>query len=111
MDKKLRQKIYERDNYACQYCKRWIKDEDFHIDHVKPKVKGGSNTPDNLVLSCVTCNSIKGDLSVYEFYDKINKRVDFHEGNLNYYYDLRDALQSELNLKPLRRYGEEDTRD
>ena len=38
---------------------RDIKGRTFEIDHVKPINKGGSNSFDNLVISCFTCNSKK----------------------------------------------------
>ena len=61
------QYIFERDNYTCQYCGRsgasnfdeWNQAW-FAIDHVKPKKHDGSNNPDNLVVACHTCNSVKG---------------------------------------------------
>lgn len=36
------------------------------IDHKLPKSKGGSNKPDNLVLSCIDCNMKKNDRYNYE---------------------------------------------
>jgi hypothetical protein len=33
----------------------------FNIDHIKPRAKGGSNTLDNMQLTCEDCNSKKGD--------------------------------------------------
>jgi hypothetical protein len=31
-----------------------------HIEHIKPRQHGGSDTPDNLAVSCASCNFIKG---------------------------------------------------
>jgi len=42
----------------CQYCKCDL--VNYHIDHVIPLARGGSNKPDNLVLACPTCNRKKG---------------------------------------------------
>ena len=33
----------------------------FNIDHIKPRAKGGSNTLDNMQLTCEKCNSDKAD--------------------------------------------------
>lgn len=33
----------------------------FHIEHITPKVAGGSNDPDNLALACPGCNLAKAD--------------------------------------------------
>lgn len=51
--------LYELQNGLCAYCGiRLFKD--YHVDHVTPLFLGGSDNPDNLVCSCVRCNSSKG---------------------------------------------------
>ncbi len=58
---KVRNGIFERDQGLCAYCGGLILyDELWHIDHVIPVAKGGSNDPKNLVLSCPACNLKKG---------------------------------------------------
>lgn len=57
--KKLRQKIFERDNFTCVYCGAREYEEPLEIDHVIPISKGGTNNINNLVTSCRTCNRIK----------------------------------------------------
>lgn len=52
--------IFKRDEYKCQYCGIRPGSEELTIDHILPKCKGGKTTWTNCVLSCVTCNSIKG---------------------------------------------------
>jgi 5-methylcytosine-specific restriction endonuclease McrA len=42
----------------CFYCQRML--ADFHIDHFIPLSRGGSNSADNIVVSCPPCNVIKG---------------------------------------------------
>lgn len=54
----LRQAIFERDEWACQYCGDG---EDLTCDHIVPLVRGGTNDPDNLATACRSCNSSKGD--------------------------------------------------
>ena len=51
----------------CPYCKRPIPYPDISIDHVQPRSKGGTSTPDNLVFCDRTCNFAKGDLTGPEF--------------------------------------------
>lgn len=52
-----RDAIYERDGGKCRHCEGSIRFEElFHIDHLVPLSKGGSNDLTNLVLSCVRCN-------------------------------------------------------
>lgn len=39
----------------------------FHVDHMVPLSRGGSNWPDNLQLLCIPCNLSKGDKLPHEF--------------------------------------------
>jgi 5-methylcytosine-specific restriction endonuclease McrA len=54
----------------CSYCKRWAWEtgEKLTVDHLKPKSEGGTNDPKNLVLCCVSCNQLKANLGVREFF-------------------------------------------
>lgn len=58
-----RNNILLRDNFTCQYCQTKLSVNDFTIDHVIPRVKGGKTKWENVVSSCYTCNSIKGHKS------------------------------------------------
>lgn len=63
MTSKLRQKIKERDNYACRKCGVSISQEPhllLEIDHIIPVSKGGLTTEDNLQTLCWRCNRSKG---------------------------------------------------
>jgi hypothetical protein len=42
---------------CCWWCKKPI--DKWHIDHVIPIARGGTNTPGNLCLSCPSCNQSK----------------------------------------------------
>lgn len=55
-----RKNILTRDSYECQYCGREFSSGDLTIDHVIPKVQGGSNDWTNVVGSCRNCNIKKG---------------------------------------------------
>lgn len=48
---------YERQKGRCFWCNKKI--SDYHVDHVVPLTKGGSNGPENLVIACPSCNHIK----------------------------------------------------
>lgn len=52
--------LYDEQQGLCAYCGIRLFDE-YHIDHVVPLARGGTNWPDNLLLACPTCNSSKGD--------------------------------------------------
>jgi len=54
---RVRFEILLRDNFTCQYCGR--KPEDgikLHVDHIKPKLRGGTSEKSNLITSCNDCN-------------------------------------------------------
>lgn len=51
----------------CWWCGKIIKDEDYHLDHVIPLSRGGSNGADNIVLSCPKCNLAKSAKNPQEF--------------------------------------------
>ncbi len=55
-----RANIYARDHNTCQYCGKKFHTEDLTFDHVKPVVKGGGKTWDNIVTCCFECNHRKG---------------------------------------------------
>ena len=52
--KYLRQKVFKRDGYTCQYC--GAKGVPLHADHVYPESKGGETTFENLATACRKCN-------------------------------------------------------
>ena len=49
----------------CVYCGS---EERLSVDHIFPKVKGGSDSSDNLVCCCKYCNSSKGNKDLMEWY-------------------------------------------
>ena len=49
-----------RDNFSCQYCHDHLNLGQMTIDHVIPRVRGGTTKWENVVCSCYSCNSIKG---------------------------------------------------
>lgn len=56
-----RQNLFERDDYRCQYCGGSFGPKELNMDHVVPRDKGGPTTWENIVTSCVRCNSRKGN--------------------------------------------------
>lgn len=45
----------------CQYCGDLLNKKEITIDHIIPLSRGGKNTWENCVVSCVSCNTKKGD--------------------------------------------------
>jgi 5-methylcytosine-specific restriction endonuclease McrA len=55
-----RHNIYERDKNTCQYCGKAFERNDLNLDHVVPKNLGGPTNWENIVCSCIRCNTRKG---------------------------------------------------
>lgn len=54
--------LFGRDRYICGYCGGHFPNfRDLSRDHIVPRSRGGSNTYQNLVTSCRSCNAKKGD--------------------------------------------------
>ncbi len=56
-----RHNIFERDRNTCQYCGVVFERRDLNLDHVIPKDRGGPTTWENIVCSCITCNTKKAN--------------------------------------------------
>ena len=73
MPKSLRQKIFKRDGWFCRYCSS---DEGpFHIDHIIPVSKGGTDDEDNLCVACVPCNLSKSDKTLVGLGEVLNPQI------------------------------------
>jgi hypothetical protein len=57
---------YDRQKGRCYYCHKKL-DDKYHIDHVIPLAKGGSDGPENLVVACQFCNLSKHDKHPMDF--------------------------------------------
>ena len=68
-DTKLRDFIFKKYDYKCVYC--GSRGEE--IEHIVPRSKGGTNSVENLTLSCRKCNISKGNLSLKAFGKKVGK--------------------------------------
>lgn len=78
----LRQAVFERDNFTCQYCGRYGRGVKLEIDHIIPVSKGGATDIRNLITACRECNRAKrnrlltvGELQ--EIADKINTLLEY----------------------------------
>jgi 5-methylcytosine-specific restriction endonuclease McrA len=61
-----RHNIFERDQNTCQYCGRIFERKDLNLDHVMPRDRGGPTTWENIVCSCITCNTRKANRTPQE---------------------------------------------
>lgn len=61
---------FERQHRRCYYCDSKLKNK-YHVDHVIPLARGGSDAPDNLVIACAKCNQKKNAKLLREWLDTI----------------------------------------
>jgi 5-methylcytosine-specific restriction endonuclease McrA len=59
--KLTRNKVFRRDKATSQYCGRVFEREALNLDHVIPRDRGGKTTWENIVCSCIKCNSRKAN--------------------------------------------------
>jgi len=56
-----RHNVFERDKNTCQYCGQIFERNDLNLDHVVPRDRGGLTIWENVVCSCIPCNTRKGN--------------------------------------------------
>ena len=66
--------VFERDRNTCQYCGNLFDRSNLNIDHVLPRDRGGQTTWENVVCSCIPCNTRKGNRLPHEARMQILKK-------------------------------------
>ena len=61
-----RRNLFARDGHRCQYCGRSFPSHQLSLDHVMPRSRGGETSWQNVVCSCVGCNTQKGSRTPQE---------------------------------------------
>lgn len=56
-----RRLIIERDNATCYMCNKVIPVTEIELDHLIPYSRGGDSSPQNLSVSCLSCNRSRGN--------------------------------------------------
>ena len=63
MKPSTRASIQERAGHCCEYCHLQQEDSPLavmHVEHIIPRIHGGTDDLDNLALACIDCNLHKG---------------------------------------------------
>lgn len=62
----VRDRVTHRAGHRCEYCRLPCRGQvaTFPIDHIRPRVDGGSNDDTNLALACPHCNAHKWTATV-----------------------------------------------
>ena len=68
-----KQDLYGEQGGDCNGCGTHFRIVDFHIDHIIPRVRGGTDVRSNLQLLCGNCNLRKGKGSMTELMTKLLK--------------------------------------
>ena len=61
-----KRRMLEAQGHSCYYCDVPLFGV-YHVDHMTPISRGGSNWPENLCIACPTCNISKGAKTAEEF--------------------------------------------
>lgn len=61
-----RMRVWKRDGGRCRFCGCALTRNEFTLDHLLPRSKGGPDWDINLVVACTACNNQKGDKSIEE---------------------------------------------
>ena len=69
-----RHNVFERDNNTCQYCGKVFERQELNLDHVLPRDKGGLTTWENVVCSCIPCNTRKGNRLPHEAHMRLIRK-------------------------------------
>ncbi len=62
--------LLESQGGLCAYCECTL-DENYHVDHMTPLSRGGSDFPENLAITCPNCNLRKGGKTVEEYIEAL----------------------------------------
>ncbi len=60
-------------NNYCWYCGKEMEPSKLTKDHVFPRIKGGKDCLDNIIMVCKTCNSSKGKMDLFEWYEEVRE--------------------------------------
>jgi 5-methylcytosine-specific restriction endonuclease McrA len=88
-----RNDVFARDGYRCVYCGRGEPEVVLSVDHVEPRMRGGDNSPGNLVTACTECNLQKGGRAAWAYLqDRSVERGSFLERATYVWPRLRQAV-------------------
>lgn len=70
--KKIRLQVYEMCGGHCAYCGCELQYKDMQVEHVNPISLCGSDTIDNMLPSCRSCNHYKSTLNLEDFREYVS---------------------------------------
>ena len=77
-----RQAVFAKCGGRCAYCGCVLESlKAMQVDHIKPKVFGGTDAPDNLLPACRPCNNYKLFFSLEEFRTMVADQINLLRRN------------------------------
>lgn len=67
ISKEIRLQIYNKYDCRCAYCGTKLEYKELQVDHIKPRLHGGSDDIENLNPSCRSCNFYKSTFTIDQF--------------------------------------------
>ena len=93
----------EIDSEFCFYCGKKLRSDNKTFDHLIPVAQGGKDVVDNLVCSCIDCNTIKGNNTIPQLLVKLRKETKFcgegdelRKAKLDYYINIFEIAQNKI---------------
>jgi len=69
-----REYLLHRHQHQCAYCAGRSGDPVLEVEHVHPRIRGGSDRVGNLVIACRCCNQVKGNRTAGEWAEGLGRR-------------------------------------
>jgi len=94
----VKEYLLEKWNRKCAYCKK--SDVPLEVEHIVPKLRGGSDRISNLTIACNKCNQKKGNLTAEEFgFPKIQEKANKSLKATAFMNNVRWRLVNNLDCK------------
>lgn len=93
-DPNYRETILKRENGECLYCRRKITKDNYVLDHLIPKLKGGDDSYRNIVAVCYECNSIKSGENANDFVRDLYRRCVLNQKELEQRLNAIESIRT-----------------
>jgi 5-methylcytosine-specific restriction endonuclease McrA len=94
MKKQIREIVLKKYNCKCAYCGIELK-KGWHVDHIKPKVFGGTDDLENLNPSCKDCNTYKCHANLEGYRSQLHKMLN---EKMEYLFKSKTKMQVAMNM-------------
>lgn len=101
VSKRVRFEVFKRDKFTCQYCAQRPPDVMLEVDHVVPRVEGGTDEMGNLTTACFSCNSGKSGRSLKNVAPALDELqvLEAVQEMMERQHQMRGQIQAERTLE------------